>query len=881
MNRTWFHGVDHLLLWLMCAVVLCTLNLAFYEMGSSDQGYFSEDAAIPKRSEEAQGNDSKRIFIVFVEGLKTGHLIRHIHKSRVLTRVVIHEGAWGEMSWEPPPPGFVGFEPFFTGNPEGHGPSILAVADRVTFIGRPDLARGLKLPSKFTKLLVPSDELIKQMKVEEKSLDEIVIHYTIGLSASKELWDLSLKREVVILHLTAVGHANRNEGHNSLRGTMALYEVFDQLDLLFNSMRRDYPYLGVSYFVTSVGMQVPIIAWGEGIDKAKFPSNRNYQNPGFTVPTVPRKLDVLSMAPLLACLLDTPPPPNSIGELPEDYMGLEKRGIAICQLEVAMGVKNLYLHQAQQVLTGGWVKLAAFDERDASPEELENLSNRLQTTMEARDYAEVGTVTKMLINQCLGSIHYYRNFRFLILSNIVLFMLIGCMLCCLTLLFPAIDESANLEENREWLRIPSLKPIPTLDAIFFITFSILLIIVGVDNFPARYHLYVTATVVPWWLAVRNARNWLQLTQGGRNQRGPVTQKMIDFIYFVIILLTGSTTANKIPIMGIYLVSMVFVCLTALISTSDSKVTLWMFTTMPMVASLSYNYDKDVIYQVNILASLVWIVVSWSVALYSSWRITDYPIIISNTVVALIIMLGKESMVYHLAWLVLGSIPFIGSTNLMTRFSQIFMSSGIPYLLLTTSGETVNLIVFVVHTLTWMVAESYDDLNDLVIQTIPAGRRSSARRLSPMDMRMNYFYNLYAMLAGALVYPDKYNDECTLFSPIQDILGRLMSCEFKLAIPVLCLTVIHVHMIKRNGGQRYYSLLLSFFYFAYIIFFSFLDVYKSSWDEDMESSHELNLVHGPLNVWSAVLACSWIADFLMCPPVFSRKSAPAELPLQSS
>ncbi|KAF6211387.1 hypothetical protein GE061_011899 [Apolygus lucorum] len=497
--------------------------------------------------------------------------------------------------------------------------------------------------------------------------------------------------------------------------------------------------------------------------------------------------------------------------------------------------------------------------------------------MEARDYGEVGTIAKSLVSQCLESIHYYRNFRFLILSNIILFMLIGCMLCCVTLLCPAVAETPNLDEEREWLRIPSLKPTPTIDAIFFITFSILLIIVGVDSFPARYHLYVTATVIPWWLAVRNAKNVFIITNRPRNQRAPITQRTIDFIYILLILLTGSTTANSIPILGIFLVSMVFLCLTALISTSDSKVTLWMFTTMPMVASLGYNYDQDVVHDVNMLASAVWIVVSWAVAMYSSHRIIDYPIIISNTVVAFIIMFGKVNMVYHLAWLVLVSIPLIGSVNLVTRFTQIFMSSGVPFLLLTSSGETVSLIVFVIHTLTWMVAESYDDLKDLAVQTIPGVRRTNARRLSPMDMRMNYFYNLYAMLAGALIYPDKYNDECTLFSPIHDILGRLLQCEFKLAVPVLCLTVIHVHMITRNGGQRYYSLLMSFFYFTYIIFFSFLDVYKSSWDESMESSHELNLVHGPLNVWSAVLASSWIADFLLCPPVISGKSTPAGLP----
>ncbi|KAF6211388.1 hypothetical protein GE061_011900 [Apolygus lucorum] len=336
MNRTWFHGVDHLLLWLLCAVVLCTLNFAFYEMGSSDQGYFPENSAVPKRFDDERRNDSRRIFIVFVEGLKTGHLIRHIHKSKVLARVVIHEGAWGEMSWEPPPPGFVGFEPFFTGNPEGFGPSVLSVADRVTFIGRPHIARGLKLPTNFTKLVFPAAGLTSD---DDKSFDQVLIEQSVELSATRELWDLSLQKEVAILHLTAVGHANRREGLNSIRGTMALYDVFDQLDRLFNYIRQDYPYSGATFIVTSVGMQVPIIAWGHGIDKAKYPDSRNYQNPGYTVPTIPRKLNVLNMAPLLACLLDSPPPPNSIGELPESYLGLPKRSVALCQTELAMGVK--------------------------------------------------------------------------------------------------------------------------------------------------------------------------------------------------------------------------------------------------------------------------------------------------------------------------------------------------------------------------------------------------------------------------------------------------------------------------------------------------------------------------------------------------------------
>uniref|UniRef100_A0A0A9YEY2 GPI ethanolamine phosphate transferase 1 n=3 Tax=Lygus hesperus TaxID=30085 RepID=A0A0A9YEY2_LYGHE len=576
------------------------------------------------------------------------------------------------------------------------------------------------------------------------------------------------------------------------------------------------------------------------------------QNSGYKVPTAPRKVESSSVAPLIACILGAPTPSNSIGPLPVNFLGMTDREIAVCQFDVVASVKTLYYQQAQQVLKGGWANLAVFDRREISRRKLEEMAQRMKLALQAGDYNAVGTISEMLVKHCQGNVHYYRSKRFLILSNITLFMLIGCLLCSLTLICPAFSGTDDMDNTSDWLRLPSIKPVPTIDGIFFIGFSVLISTVGISSFPARYQIYVTATVIPWWLAMRNARNWMTLFHAVCNQLGNARRNMMDFVYFMLILLTGSSTANKIPVICVYLVSMTFLSISELVSTSKSKIILWMITAVPMVAFSSYNYPENLVNQINTLAMFLLVVVSWIFTTGNKNIDRTYNlIVISNTLVAAMIVFGEENLVHRFAWLALGFVPFVGSTNLMTRFIQIFMSLGVPFFLMTSSGEPLVLIVFGVHAFTWMFAESYDQLSDFTVQTIPAERGSNGRRYSPMDTRMNYFYNLYAMLAGAMVHPDEYNEECSQTTAFDGLLKR----EFKMAPPVLCLTVMHVLMIRVHGGQRYYSLLLSFFYFTYIAFFSFLDVYKSSWDEDMESSHELNLVREPLSVWFVVLACS--------------------------
>ncbi|KAF6211382.1 hypothetical protein GE061_011894 [Apolygus lucorum] len=388
-----------------------------------------------------------------------------------------------------------------------------------------------------------------------------------------------------------------------------------------------------------------------------------------------------------------------------------------------------------------------------------------------------------------------------------------------------------------------------------------------NSFPAWYQVYVAAAVLPWWLAIRNGKNVMKLIQAACNQSGNPRRNVMGLGYFILILLTGSLTDNNIHI---YIVSMTFICASEVVSiSSKSKVTLWMFSALPVVTSLSYNYSESTIHQWKILTLFLQVVVSWTLT-------TDDLFVLSNTLVALVVVFGQEELVNCLSWLPLGFIPFFGSTKLTTRFVQIFMSLGVPYTLITSSGESSNLIVFIVHALIWMVAESYDDLDELAVQTIPTGR-SINRESAELNVRNNYFYNMYALLAGSIVHTDKYSKECELPTGLYGTLERLFYCKFKLALPVMCLTIIHVHMIRKNGGQRYYSLLLSFFYFTSIVFFSFLDVYKTCWNEGLVGSPELLVVYRPLSIWFAVLACSWIADLLLCPPIIRRKPTPPEIP----
>ncbi|KAF6211384.1 hypothetical protein GE061_011896 [Apolygus lucorum] len=532
-------------------------------MTTEDKGYFPEDVQIQKRSDKHKHFGAK-VFIVFVEGFETSD-IKKVHRSRVLSRVVVEEGVWGETSLDPQKTRFVGFAPFFTGNLEGHGPSVLAAADRVTIIGKPDLFDVLKLPrSNRLHVKYPDETFLSGQG--GKLLDNVVVNYTIELAKNNELWDERLKREVVIVHLTAMRHICKKEGHKSIGGAVALDDTFEQLDILFSQLREKNYRWDISYFVTSIGAKVPIIAWGRCIDKTSIQDKiLLYQRkPRYSVPTAPRNMDMLSMAPLIACILGTFPPPNSVGYLPVNFLETIDSETAICQSEIVTILKTLYRQQTQHVLRGGWANLASFDQEKVSQRKLENLSQRVKVNFKKGDYNAVATFSKIF-----------------------------------TLVCPAFSETGD--DNMDG--------------------TILISTVGMNSFPAWYQVYVAAAVLPWWLAIRNGKNVMKLIQAVCNQSGNPRRNVMGLVYFILILLTGSLTDNNIHI---YIVSMAFICASEVLSiSSKSKVTLWMFSALPMVTSLSYNYSESTIHQWKILTLFLQVVVSWTLT-------TDDLFVLSNT-----------------------------------------------------------------------------------------------------------------------------------------------------------------------------------------------------------------------------------------------------------
>lgn len=110
----WFHGFGHLLIWLLGACILQALHMSIYELGIREARWFSEDSKVPLRQKSSDG-DKRRILIVLVEGLKPDIFMSEVQKTRTMARVAMIEGVWGHVSWHPPPPGSIGFEPLFTG----------------------------------------------------------------------------------------------------------------------------------------------------------------------------------------------------------------------------------------------------------------------------------------------------------------------------------------------------------------------------------------------------------------------------------------------------------------------------------------------------------------------------------------------------------------------------------------------------------------------------------------------------------------------------------------------------------------------------------------------------------------------------------------------
>ncbi|KAF6211383.1 hypothetical protein GE061_011895, partial [Apolygus lucorum] len=55
----------------------------------------------------------------------------------------------------------------------------------------------------------------------------------------------------------------------------------------------------------------------------------------------------------------------------------------------------------------------------------------------------------------------------------------------------------------------------------------------------------------------------------------------------------------------------------------------------------------------------------------------------------------------------------------------------------------------------MVAESYDDLDELASQNNP-NWKIDQWRVSGVERQKYFFYNMYALLAGSIVHTEKYN-----------------------------------------------------------------------------------------------------------------------------
>ncbi|KAL0922249.1 hypothetical protein M5K25_006220 [Dendrobium thyrsiflorum] len=583
-----------------------------------------------------------------------------------------------------------------------------------------------------------------------------------------KLRELLLQDNVVIfLHLLGCdtnGHAHRPYSSIYLNNV----KVVDQIaENVYNLVENYFKDNRTAYIFTAdhgmsdkgshgdghpTNTETPLVAWGAGIKGPKWLSYSHQLDNNFRfvddhkhdMPTPSEwgltgieRVDVnqADIAPLMATLVGLPCPVNSVGNLPLQYLQLNKGEEVEAALANTKEILNQFLRKSQLK------QLSSLRFKPFMP--LINYSSvlgQIEDFISAHDYDAAMKSSENLRRLSLAGIHYFQTYDWLMLMSTVTLGYVGWMINLVLHILQSytfLSRNLSVKKNQTHSRGSMMKKIYLTGSLLMGFISVILII---EKSPILYHAYVSMTVFLWTRIFSNVQLlkviWRLLSN--RSLKSNLNLLATSALaFFILELLVSSFFERKLYtwcFLFVGVVAAAFMVTFApqrFLTAAYVLVACWflsMFTLMP--AEIPDNTNL-------VIASGAFIII---VALSSMWfdatsegnnfkqLITPsdrnklkFPVLFYAQVLlvglsSVMVVLStthraekRELLVVHqlVNWLIAGLsmiLPFFSKPALLTRLTSIFLGFAPPFLLLSIGYEAVFYSALALVLMGWILVE---------------------------------------------------------------------------------------------------------------------------------------------------------------------------------
>uniref|UniRef100_A0A1B6CUA4 GPI ethanolamine phosphate transferase 1 n=1 Tax=Clastoptera arizonana TaxID=38151 RepID=A0A1B6CUA4_9HEMI len=644
---------------------------------------------------------------------------------------------------------------------------------------------------------------------------------------NEELKSILFKQGIVFfLHLLGpdiAGHANKPHSIEYKENILVIDKGVEKIENIINNFYNDNKtafILTADHGMTDWGShgagtahetETPLVMWGAGVAKPhKTESNMSKTPQHWRLGNVVRHdINQADLVPVMATMLGLSIPVNSVGVMPAGLLNLSYHDSSLALSQNAFQMASHYGRKRDLVKSGTLPLLYRHFPQMHDKEE-DVMKNNIGKLIREKKFTEANVESKRLLELSLLGLDYYHNYYQGLLLGCVTLSFMGWILwlCCLLLPEDPLISNKNLDTGKQNNEEKLFKPI--VDIFFAITHIIAVILIFVQSLPLQYYVYCCLPIWLWWIVGRKVKlifnsirfmkiHPIQLVASGIV--GLIGLELLAFSFYYRGILSvimcalslwplGKCEVPKLLQLSWFISSLVLAVFPAL-PTVGSEIQIhlvyicgWLWLTVGiLIAFLMKYYTKDYSLKVSLIKLTMFPITIWVIYSTSNSFSNKHGLPLLNQLLSW-------------AFLVISLIqPFISSTLVLPRLSNISLAFAVPYLFLCTGHEAFFLLAIFINLFIWLILEVIVDKNQQKILTSNFQNVSEDNDRSFVtlnDFRRSSFFLIYVIVSffgtGNIASINSFDPvwvRCflTVFSP------------FTMTLLIVCKTIIPLFLVS--------------------------------------------------------------------------------------
>ncbi|KAF9134927.1 Glycosyl phosphatidyl inositol anchor synthesis [Mortierella sp. 14UC] len=734
---------------------------------------------------------AKRLVLFVADGLRADKLYQFhpdpetnelMTKAPFLRHIIEKEGSWGVSHTRVPTesrPGHVaiiaGFYEDVSAVTKGwqmnpvNFDSVFNQSEHTWSFGSPDIlpmfAHGASDPDKIDTIMYPA-EYEDFGSGDASALDTWVFdHFTDLLEKSKT--DPALHKKlhsdkiVFFLHLLGLdtnGHSHLPNSEFYLNNIRivddGIKKVTEQLSAFYNNDGKTSYVFTADHGMGNRGAhgdghpdntRTPIIAWGAGI---QGPNKVNPQ--GHDEFSADWRLNEYSrndvkqadIAPLMASLIGTHYPVNSVGELPLPYLDTPDSFRAASTFTNTLQILEQY-HVKQELKRRTEILFKPFPglTGDHSPEAVKV---QVQALIDAGKFEEAEAECVIVRNLCLEGLRYLQTYDWLFLRSVISAGYLGWIAFSLNFILRTFvgGQDSRLgplgapRTRRPIANVASVQEKQAIDILSVVVFAIFATILTIKQSPALYYAYVAFPIFFWSRVILDRRELTSAIAKTTQNYGWVKTigSVLGYIVALEILVYSYFNRGILSICFMFLALWPAFLPAAVQRNNTLLMASWslsclgtsIFTLLPV----EMGEDKMLILAGGLILTICGFVstavvpgitadpqqpsaavTARNVMMFQTGLIALSTVIVNDTVRSLAAHEGLPLLNQTLSWIILfttGSIPFVygarSNQHYLLRMVVIFLSFAPIFILLSISYESIFYFCLAATLLSWLMLE---------------------------------------------------------------------------------------------------------------------------------------------------------------------------------